>query len=203
MTSISSNIATGSAFASAHVQSAVRKAAWRFIPLIALAYFFNDLDRTSVGFAALTMNRDLGLTATQFGWGAGIMFAGYCVFEVPSNLALYRFGGPRWLARIVITWGFFAAATALAVGPKSFYAIRLLLGIGEAGFWSFDRAGYHDLADLFPLRLRSRRLRMEPRPSFRRPQVLGALATSMLLPAISARLAFAKEETHSVSITNN
>lgn len=135
MTSLSSNIETGSAFASTHEQSAVRKAAWRFIPLLALAYFFNYLDRTSVGFAALTMNRDLGLTATQFGWGAGIMFAGYCVFEVPSNLALYRFGARRWLARIMITWGFFAAATALAVGPKSFYAIRLLLGIGEAGFF--------------------------------------------------------------------
>jgi MFS family permease len=116
-------------------QQAVRKAAWRFIPLLALAYFFNYLDRTSVGFAALTMNRDLGLTATQFGWGAGIMFAGYCVCEVPSNLAMYRFGARRWLARIMITWGFFAAATAFAVGPNSFYAIRLLLGIGEAGFF--------------------------------------------------------------------
>ncbi|MCH2000014.1 MFS transporter, partial [Achromobacter xylosoxidans] len=116
-------------------QRAVRKAAWRFIPLLALAYFFNYLDRTSVGFAALTMNRDLGLTATQFGWGAGIMFAGYCVFEVPSNLALYRFGARRWLARIMITWGLMAAATALATGPTSFYAIRLLLGIGEAGFF--------------------------------------------------------------------
>lgn len=135
MTSISSNITAGSAVGSTLEQSAVRKAAWRFIPLLALAYFFNYLDRTSVGFAALTMNRDLGLTATQFGWGAGIMFAGYCLFEVPSNLALYRFGARRWLARIMITWGFFAAATALAIGPKSFYATRLLLGIGEAGFF--------------------------------------------------------------------
>ncbi|PRX90867.1 MFS transporter [Paraburkholderia sp. BL25I1N1] len=135
MTSISSNITTGGTAGSTVEQSAVRKAAWRFIPLLALAYFFNYLDRTSVGFAALTMNHDLGLSATQFGWGAGIMFAGYCVFEVPSNLALYRFGARRWLARIMITWGFFAAATALAVGPKSFYAIRLLLGIGEAGFF--------------------------------------------------------------------
>lgn len=116
-------------------QRAVQKAAWRFIPLLALAYFFNYLDRTSVGFAALTMNRDLGLTATQFGWGAGIMFAGYCLCEVPSNLALYRFGARRWLARIMITWGIMAAATAFAVGPHSFYAIRLLLGIGEAGFF--------------------------------------------------------------------
>ena len=77
------------------------------------------------------MNRDLGLTATQFGWGAGIMFAGYCICEVPSNLALYRFGARRWLARIMITWGLMAAATAFAVGPNSFYAIRLLLGIGR------------------------------------------------------------------------
>ncbi|SEK09474.1 MFS transporter [Paraburkholderia diazotrophica] len=135
MASISSNLATDSPAASTLEQQAVKKAAWRFIPLLALAYFFNYLDRTSVGFAALTMNRDLGLTATQFGWGAGIMFASYCLCEVPSNLVLYRFGARRWLARIMITWGIFAAATALAVGPISFYAIRLLLGMGEAGFF--------------------------------------------------------------------
>ncbi|KVD24522.1 MFS transporter [Burkholderia ubonensis] len=135
MTSLSPAMPADHDTAAAIEQRAVRKAAWRFIPVLALAYFFNYLDRTSVGFAALTMNRDLGLTATQFGWGAGIMFAGYCLFEVPSNLALYRFGARRWLARIMITWGFMAAATALAVGPNSFYAIRLLLGIGEAGFF--------------------------------------------------------------------
>ncbi|WP_176053572.1 MFS transporter [Paraburkholderia caribensis] len=133
MTSLSSSM-TADTPASLE-QQAVRKAAWRFIPLLALAYFFNYLDRTSVGFAALTMNGDLGLTATQFGWGAGIMFAGYCICEVPSNLALYRFGARRWLARIMITWGLLAAATALAAGPTSFYVIRLLLGIGEAGFF--------------------------------------------------------------------
>jgi MFS transporter, ACS family, tartrate transporter len=135
MASISRDMTPDTAAESSLEQQAVKKAAWRFIPLLALAYFFNYLDRTSVGFAALTMNRDLGLTAKQFGWGAGIMFAGYCICEVPSNLALYRFGARRWLARIMITWGFFAAATALAVGPTSFYAIRLLLGIGEAGFF--------------------------------------------------------------------
>ncbi|MDR5757143.1 MFS transporter [Caballeronia sp. LZ035] len=135
MPSLSSNVVADRPVDATLEQQAVKKAAWRFIPLLALAYFFNYLDRTSVGFAALTMNHDLGLTATQFGWGAGIMFAGYCVCEVPSNLALYRFGARRWLARIMITWGFFAAATALATGPTSFYAIRLLLGIGEAGFF--------------------------------------------------------------------
>ncbi|MCY0853165.1 MFS transporter [Cupriavidus sp. D39] len=146
---------TGSEIAiDSHIEArAVKKAAWRFIPLLALAYFFNYLDRTSVGFASLTMNQDLGLTATQFGWGAGIMFAGYCVFEVPSNLALYRFGARRWIARIMITWGLMAAATALATGPTSFYIIRLLLGIGEAGFFP---GVIFFLAVWFPARYRTR-----------------------------------------------
>jgi sugar phosphate permease len=78
----------------------LHKAAWRLIPLLALAYFFNYLDRTSVGYAALQMTEQLGLTATQFGLGAGIMFVGYCLCEVPSNLAMYRFGARRWMARI-------------------------------------------------------------------------------------------------------
>lgn len=116
-------------------QTAIKKATWRLVPLLALGYFFNYLDRTSIGFAALTMNKDLGLTATQFGYGAGIMFAAYCLCEVPSNLGLYRFGARKWIARIMITWGLAAAATALAVGPQSFYLIRLLLGIAEAGFF--------------------------------------------------------------------
>ncbi|MFW0758118.1 MFS transporter [Pseudomonas sp. H11T01] len=113
----------------------LHKAAWRLIPLLALAYFFNYLDRTSVGYAALQMTGDLGLTATQFGLGAGIMFFGYCLCEVPSNLAMYRFGARLWMARIMITWGLAAAATALVVGPYSFYVVRLILGIAEAGFF--------------------------------------------------------------------
>lgn len=116
-------------------QRALRKAAWRLIPLLALAYFFNYLDRTSVGYAALQMTGSLGLTAAQFGLGAGIMFVGYCLCEVPSNLAMYRFGARLWMARIMITWGIAAAATAFVIGPYSFYAVRLLLGIAEAGFF--------------------------------------------------------------------
>jgi MFS family permease len=116
-------------------ERALKKAAWRLIPLLALAYFFNYLDRTSVGFAALTMNKDLGLTAAQFGYGAGIMFAAYCICEVPSNLLMYRYGARRWIARIMISWGLAAAATAFAVGPNSFYALRLVLGVAEAGFF--------------------------------------------------------------------
>lgn len=114
---------------------AMRKAAWRLIPLLALAYFFNYLDRTSVGYAALQMTEHLGLTAAQFGLGAGIMFVGYCLCEVPSNLAMYRYGARLWMARIMITWGLAAAATAFVVGPYSFYFIRFLLGVAEAGFF--------------------------------------------------------------------
>lgn len=114
---------------------AIRKATLRFIPLLALAYFFNYLDRTSVGYAALQMTDSLGLTAAQFGLGAGIMFIGYCLCEIPSNLAMYKFGARVWMARIMITWGIAAAATAFVVGPYSFYIVRFLLGVAEAGFF--------------------------------------------------------------------
>ncbi|MBN3754799.1 MFS transporter [Paraburkholderia sp. Tr-20389] len=136
-------------------QQAVSKTAWRLLPLLTLAFIFNYIDRTSVGFAALSMNSDLGLTATQFGWGAGILFAGYCLLEVPSNLMLYRFGARRWLARIMITWGLAAAATALAVGPKSFYFARFVLGVAEAGF--FPGVTFY-LATWFPAKFRTRML---------------------------------------------
>jgi len=111
------------------------KAAWRLIPLLGLAYFFNYLDRTSVGYAALQMSTQLGLTAAQFGLGAGIMFVGYCLCEVPSNLAMYRYGARVWLARIMISWGLVATAMALVTGPLSFYVLRFLLGVAEAGFF--------------------------------------------------------------------
>lgn len=114
---------------------AIKKATLRFIPLLALAYFFNYLDRTSVGYAALQMTDSLGLTAAQFGLGAGIMFIGYCLCEIPSNLAMYKFGARVWMARIMITWGIAAAATAFVVGPHSFYIVRFLLGVAEAGFF--------------------------------------------------------------------
>lgn len=116
-------------------ESAIRKNAWRLLPLLTLAFVFNYIDRTSVGFAALTMNQDLGLTATQFGWGAGVLFAGYCLLEIPSNLAMYKVGARRWLTRIMVTWGLAAAGTAFVQGPTSFYVLRFLLGVAEAGFF--------------------------------------------------------------------
>src|ERR1700712_2485182 len=110
-----------------------RKIAWRLLPLLTLAYIVNFLDRTNVGFAALTMNQEIGLTPAQFGTGAGILFLGYCCFEVPSNVALHRFGARLWLSRIMVTWGIVSMATIFVTGPKSFYALRFLLGVAEAG----------------------------------------------------------------------
>ena len=113
----------------------LKKNAWRLLPLLTFAYVINYLDRTNVSFAALTMNKDLGLTATQYGRGAGIFFLAYCLFEVPSNLALYRFGARLWIARIMITWGLFAGATAFVTSATSFGIVRFLLGMAEAGFF--------------------------------------------------------------------
>jgi MFS family permease len=141
--------------AEALLQTAVHKAALRFVPLLTIAYLFNYLDRTSLGFAALTMNQQLGLTASQFGLAAGAFFLGYSVFEIPSNLLLYRFGARRWIARIMISWGLVSAATAFVVGPNSFYTLRLLLGITEAGF--FPGVTFF-LAAWFPAQYRTRML---------------------------------------------
>ena len=108
--------------------------AWRLMPLLIVAYVLNYLDRNNLGFAALTMNRELGLTATQFGRAAGILFLGYCFFEVPSNIALYRVGPRVWLARIMISWGLISAGTIFVTGSMSLYLLRFLLGVAEAGF---------------------------------------------------------------------
>src|ERR1700730_9622704 len=104
------------------LQSAVRKAALRFVPLLTIAYLFNYLDRTSLGFAALTMNQQLGLSASQFGLAAGIFFLGYSLFEVPSNLMLYRYGARRWLCRIMISWGIVSAEAGFFPGVTFFLA---------------------------------------------------------------------------------
>src|SRR5579864_3807146 len=111
------------------------KCALRLLPLITAAFIVNFLDRTNVGFAALTMNRDLGFTPTVYGLGAGIFFVSYSLFQVPANLALHRIGARRWISCILALWGAAAAATALTRGPISFYVLRFLLGMAEAGFF--------------------------------------------------------------------
>jgi D-galactonate transporter len=111
------------------------KVSWRLVPFLMLCYFIAYLDRVNVSVAALTMNKDLAISATAYGFGAGIFFFSYFIFEVPSNLALERFGARRWIARIMLTWGILSGAMALVRGEYSFYLVRVLLGAAEAGFF--------------------------------------------------------------------
>ncbi len=127
--------------------------AWRLMPLLVAGYVLNYLDRNNVGFAALTMNQEVGLTATQFGRAAGIFFLGYCFFELPSNIVLYRVGPRLWLARIMISWGLISAATIFVTGPASLYLLRFLLGVAEAGF--FPGVAFY-LGTFFPAEYRTR-----------------------------------------------
>ena len=138
---------------SALVTQAVRQAAWRVIPLLAVGYLISVIDRTNIGFAALTMNKELGLSATQFGFAGGMFYVGYVFFELPSNLALRQVGARRWLARIMITWGLAAAGTAFVTGPVSFYCFRALLGACEAGFYP---GVIYYLSTWFPTEVRGR-----------------------------------------------
>jgi ACS family tartrate transporter-like MFS transporter len=111
------------------------KAARRLIPFMALLYVVSFLDRVNVGFAALTMNKDLGFSPEVYGFGAGIFFFGYFLFEVPSNIILEKVGARLWICRIMLTWGLVSMATAFVQGAFSFYVVRFLLGLAEAGFF--------------------------------------------------------------------
>src|SRR3954447_12466703 len=107
----------------------------RLIPFAFLCYVVAYIDRVNVGFAAQALQRDLHLTDTQYGVGAGLFFVGYCVFEIPSNLILDRVGARRWIARIMIVWGLVSMATMFITDLWSFMAARVILGIAEAGFF--------------------------------------------------------------------
>ena len=115
--------------------STIRAISWRLIPFLILAYFFSYLDRVNLGFAALTMNSELKFSPVVFSFGAGIFFIGYFIFEVPSNLALERFGASKWIARIMVSWGILSALMAAVYDEHSFYALRFFLGVAEAGFF--------------------------------------------------------------------
>lgn len=113
----------------------IAKISARIVPFLVLAFFISFIDRVNVGFAALEMNRDLGFTATVFGWGVGAFFVSLCLFEVPANVLMAKVGARLWLCRIMLTWGLVSGATAFVTGQKSFLALRFLLGLAEAGFF--------------------------------------------------------------------
>jgi MFS transporter, ACS family, tartrate transporter len=116
-------------------KSALRKVYLRLLPIALLTYFLCYIDRINVGFAALTMRGDLGMSATDFGFATGTFYWGYFIFEVPSNIVMEKVGARLWIARIMITWGLLSAATALSTGAQSFAIIRFFLGVAEAGFF--------------------------------------------------------------------
>lgn len=127
--------ATDLASSSPLERRAIRRVGWRLIPFLMVCYVIAWMDRVNVSFAALQMNKDLGFTSAEFGLGAGLFFVTYCLLEVPSNLLLFRFGATRWIARIMFTWGVCAMAMAFVKGLSSYYAVRLLFGAAEAGFY--------------------------------------------------------------------
>ncbi|MER8001482.1 MFS transporter [Streptomyces sp. NPDC095613] len=121
---------------SAVERSAIRKVSLRLVPFVALMFFVNYLDRTAVSFAEPNgMGEDLALTAAQFGFASGVFFIGYIVLEVPSNMALHRFGARRWLARIMVTWGIVSLLFTWVQNSEQLYVLRFLLGVAEAGFF--------------------------------------------------------------------
>jgi ACS family tartrate transporter-like MFS transporter len=113
----------------------IRTVIWHLMPILLLAYLTNYVDRINIGFAGAALRHDLNLSATMFGTGAGLFFISYFLFEVPSNLVLERIGARRWIARIMVTWGLLSVGMIFIRGPVSFYVLRFLLGMAEAGFF--------------------------------------------------------------------
>ena len=113
----------------------LRKITWRIVPFIMILYLIAYIDRVNIGFAAITMKEDLGFTASILGFGAGIFFLGYFLFEVPSNIILHKVGARIWIARVMVTWGIIAGGMAFIESSTSFYVMRFLLGVAEAGFF--------------------------------------------------------------------
>jgi ACS family tartrate transporter-like MFS transporter len=157
--------------------STLRAIAWRLLPLILLGYLVSYMDRVNIGFAAPTMNAQLGFTASIYGFGGGLFFISYALLEIPSNLALARVGARRWLARIMITWGVVAMSMALVRTPWQFYLVRFLLGAAEAGF--FPGVIYY-LGLWFPAAWRGRAISRFYVAAPLASVVMGAVAGSLL-----------------------
>ena len=121
--------------ASSTLASAIDKVKWRILPLFVVMFIVNYIDRVNIGFVRSHLATDLGIGAAAFGFGAGLFFIGYALFEVPSNMLLQKFGAKAWLTRIMFTWGIAAAAMAFVHNETSFYVLRFLLGVAEAGFF--------------------------------------------------------------------
>lgn len=158
-------------------RTTIRVVIWRLIPLLLLAYLAAYVDRINIGFAGTALKRDLGFSNTVFGFGAGLFFVSYFLFEVPSNLLLARFGARRWIARIMVSWGLLSAAMIFVQGVYSFYLLRFLLGFAEAGF--FPGVIYY-LVCWFPAGYRARMMALFT-AGIPLSTVIGAPLSSLLL----------------------
>src|SRR6202453_2789496 len=116
------------------LEAAYAKVTWRLLPFLALLWIIAWIDRVNIGFAKLQMLDDLKFSETVYGFGAGIFFLGYFLFEVPSNLMLHKVGARNWLARIMLTWAVISACFVFVKSPTAFYVLRFMLGVAEAGF---------------------------------------------------------------------
>ena len=121
--------------ASGPLASAIDKVKWRILPLFVIMFIANYIDRVNIGFVRSHLATDLGIGSAAFGLGAGLFFIGYAIFEVPSNMLLQKFGAKAWLTRIMLTWGVVATSMAFVHNETSFYILRFLLGVAEAGFF--------------------------------------------------------------------
>ncbi len=128
--------------------AALKKITWRIVPFVMFTYFIAFFDRINIGFAALTMNQDLGFSSTVFGIGAGMFFIGYFFTDVPSNIILQKVGPRIWLARIMVSWGIVAAGMISVKTVTGFYILRFFLGVAEAGFFSGTILSFHDVMGL-------------------------------------------------------
>ena len=114
-------------------QQLMRRVIIRLMPIVTIIYLIAIIDRSNIGFAKLQMTQDLHMSEAVYGFGASLFFIGYLVFEIPSTLAVHRFGARGWLARIMLSWGIVTILLAFAYSTTTFYILRLLLGIAEAG----------------------------------------------------------------------
>jgi len=155
----------------------LRKMGNRFTYFLGILYLFSWIDRANVGIAALNMNADLKLSATMYGLGAGLFFAGYAFFEIPSNILLHKVGARRWIARIMVTWGIISTCFAFVRGPHGYYTLRFLLGVAEAGF--FPGIMYY-LTLWFPARHRAKPYALFLSFSMVGVMVMGPLSTGLM-----------------------
>ena len=174
------------AYSASVEKSCMDKCSRRLLPYLLFMFLLCYIDRTNLGFAGIQMSPELGLTASTFGFGAGLFFIGYFIFEVPSNLCLAKFGARRWIARIMVTWGAVATLMCMINGTTSFLVMRFLLGASEAGFYP---GVIYFIGEWFPNKYRAKAL---SRFNMAQPcaLILGSIISGYLISALDGAMGY-------------